>query len=571
MAIDHLFLNRIGGLDRITQVSIFLGMVCTAIMGVSRRDGDFLLKLLNMILFLAFTTGRPIHAHGEEVMKQMPQEIRNLLSKFDLESRTVIYAVCPTCDCTYEPQFPNGPDLPAYPSACTNIPHPGADICGQRLLYDTIGEEGGGDELLKSRKPIKPFVYHNFHDYLANLLSRKDLESMMDKACDDCMSTIDQKSPEYLSDVWDAEFVRSFKGPKSTRLFVDRGSGGRYLFAINVDFFNIEGMRIRGASTSCGLISGVCLNLDPDIRYKPENMYCGGIIAGPHEPRLTQINHFLRPLITHFCESWEKGVRYSRTAMHPDGKMTCSALAVAVMDLKAARGVTGLGQNNHACHCSVCQCRGKATLGSTDYENWLPRDCAKMREQAEKWRAAFSLNEQEEIFTKYGVRYSEFWRLSYWNPTRQIVVDVMHNGLEGNAQDHFRNILSLTMDSARSKLPPPPAFQHEFEKINFESLPFPDNMSEDEAKQVGQIHLLLVAPFAGVDDAGTIVDRALFDSSVTLLRHRLDKKNTKPLKFVCNDLTLAPHKPNVPAGKTPRYFKKDWIGSLLEWVSALHR
>ena len=29
---------------------------------------------------------------------------------------------------------------------------------------------------------------------------------------------------------------------------------------------------------------------------------------------------------------------------------------------------TGLGQNNHNCHCSVCQCWGKASLGSTDHE-----------------------------------------------------------------------------------------------------------------------------------------------------------------------------------------------------------
>ena len=152
-----------------------------------------------------------------------------------------------------------------------------------------------------------------------------------------------------------------------------------------IDFFNVKGMCVRGASTSCGLISGVCLNLDPEIRYKPENMYVGGIIPGPHEPRLTRINHFIRPVITHFCESWERGIRYGRTALHPNGRMTCSAIAAGVMDLRATQSTMGLGQNNHECHCSVCRCCGKATLGSTDYENWLPRDCAELREQAGKW------------------------------------------------------------------------------------------------------------------------------------------------------------------------------------------
>ena len=99
-------------MDRITQVSIFLGVVCTVIMGVSRRDADFVLKLINMLLYLAFTTGGPVPPRGEEILKQMPQEIRSLLSKFDLDSRTITYAVCPTCDCTYEPEFPNGPNSP---------------------------------------------------------------------------------------------------------------------------------------------------------------------------------------------------------------------------------------------------------------------------------------------------------------------------------------------------------------------------------------------------------------------------------------------------------------------------
>ena len=296
-------------------------------------------------------------------------------------------------------------------------------------------------------------------------------------------------------------------------------------------------------------------------------MYIGGIIPGPREPCLTRINHFIRPMITHFCKSWERGVHFSRTATHLNGRVTRCALAAAVMDLKAARGTTGLGQNNHDCHCSVCRCWGKASLGSTDHENWLPRDCMELREQAEKWQTVSSLKEQEEIFSQYGVRYSEFYRLEYWDPTHQIVVDVMHNGLEGNAEDHFRHVLSLTKESAESKPTPPPVFYHKFTTIKINDPPLPDDMSEKEAKQVGHIHSLLVAPLASVDDAGAIVDHAMFDSSVTLLRRRLDSKNTRALKFVCSNLKLVPFKPNVPVDQVLGYYKKDWIQCLLEWVS----
>ena len=165
------------------------------------------------------------------------------------------------------------------------------------------------------------------------------------------------------------------------------------------------------------------------------------------------------------------------------------------------------------------------------------------------------------------MHYSEFYHLEYWDPTHQIVVDIMHNGLEGNAEDHFHHILSLTKESAESKPIPPPAFDYKFTRIKVDDPPFPDDMSEKEAKQVGHIHALLVAPLAGVDNAGAIVDHAVFDGSVTLLGCRLDSKNMKALKFVCSDLKLIPFKPKVLMDQAPRYYKKDWIQCLLEWVS----
>ena len=99
-------------------------------------------------------------------------------------------------------------------------------------------------------------------------------------------------------------------------------------------------------------------------------------------------------------------------------------------------------------------------------------------------------------------------------------------------------ILSLMKESAKSKPVPPPAFNHKFTRIKVNDPPFLNDMTEKEAKQVGYIHALLVAPLAGVDDAGAIVNHVVFDGSVTLLGCRLDSKNMKALKFVCGDLKL---------------------------------
>ncbi|KAG2746883.1 hypothetical protein P692DRAFT_20699316, partial [Suillus brevipes Sb2] len=75
--------------------------------------------------------------------------------------------------------------------------------------------------------------------------------------------------------------------------FVDGGEEGCYAFALHKDFFNPEGLNIRGASTSCGIISMACLNLPVDIRYKPENMYLVGIIPGPKQLSLENLNHYI--------------------------------------------------------------------------------------------------------------------------------------------------------------------------------------------------------------------------------------------------------------------------------------
>ena len=88
---------------------------------------------------------------------------------------------------------------------------------------------------------------------------------------------------------------------------MDRGNEGRFLFIVNVDFFANEGMSIRSASMSCGIISCACLNLPSEIWYKPENMYIAGIF-GPKELHLEQLNDYIWPLIDDVVIGWDRGV-----------------------------------------------------------------------------------------------------------------------------------------------------------------------------------------------------------------------------------------------------------------------
>ncbi|KIM72550.1 hypothetical protein PILCRDRAFT_31963, partial [Piloderma croceum F 1598] len=101
---EHHFTASIRNFDTIAQVAIFLGVFCSVIIDVSRNDGDFIMGLINIILFLAFTgPGGEVTPTHEDIIAQMPQNIQQVLSKFDLDSRTTTYAVCPACHCTYKP------------------------------------------------------------------------------------------------------------------------------------------------------------------------------------------------------------------------------------------------------------------------------------------------------------------------------------------------------------------------------------------------------------------------------------------------------------------------------------
>ena len=66
----------------------------------------------------------------------------------------------------------------------------------------------------------------------------------MDKACDDVMESLSEPIPTFVGDIFEAEYLRTFEGPKPGTLFVNWQGGGCYAFSLNVDFFAVEGMRV---------------------------------------------------------------------------------------------------------------------------------------------------------------------------------------------------------------------------------------------------------------------------------------------------------------------------------------
>ncbi|KZV85171.1 hypothetical protein EXIGLDRAFT_577095, partial [Exidia glandulosa HHB12029] len=166
------------------------------------------------------------------------------------------------------------------------------------------------------------------------------------------------------------------------------------------------------------------LNLPPEMRYLQENMYLAGVVAGPNAPLLDDLNHVLVPLIDDFCSAYDPGVYITRTPAHPGGRLTRSVILPIVCDMKAVKQLLGLSAHNSKYFCSYCLLKVQ-DINNLDCASWKPRNSADWRLQAETYRDA-DLAARTKLFNKHGVRYTELFRLPYFDPVQALSTETMH-------------------------------------------------------------------------------------------------------------------------------------------------
>ena len=545
-------------LDTIAQISILLGITCNVIMGLSANPCNFIFNVITLIVKMVMATKPSKGSDGQDtydakqnhILDQLPTSLYTALDRLNIDGQTTMYAICPTCNCCWKPSYDPISATPTYPTECTNrIVGPSESTsCHTGLLVERNGHF----------RPIKPFLTASFTDYLARSLSDAETEQLCDKACDDAMDALDDSPDRDMKNIFHAEFMKKFDGPTSGELFIDRGNKVRLAFAIHTDFFNPNGVRKRGNHDSIGIISLVNLNLPENIRLQPEHIYIAGIIPGPREPEKEEISHFMRPVIDECIVAWERGIHISKTASCPDeGRDVEVAIIISVNDLPAARKVSGTAGHRSHFYCTICSCTGRETMYNSDFHTWKARDSTEMRQQAEAWRDAQTLKERDDIFEKYGVRWSEFWRLPYWNPSQMLVVDSMHCILEGIVHYHCRHVLELDTDRARASVPKVPAFSHLWTQYSA-GVPAEYRIKHDkEEKQIAELHHILVLPLNSGPGSFTEGE----------LRTKLMSKNISPLKFVCYSLGLPMEVLTDQNCLVRAKSKRHFSDLLLNWVS----
>lgn len=514
------------------QVSIFLMVALRVVLNVPRRGCRFLMAMLQYILQLALLRSKSqLSPNDQKLLHDFPADPDKATKHFHLDGKSIIYAVCPNGKChrTYRPTFEGNSPILIYPKYCMHKEYQNGASCGERLTRLRCIKD------INIEVPIKTFVSFDFKDWFAGLLSRPGFEERMDSAWQ-------SKALEdgVMHDIFDGEYIRSFKGPDG-RPFSLGGEEGRYFFSLSVDFFNPYTNKQSGKKSSVGLISVVCLNLPPSMRYKPENMFLSGIIPGPKEPPLTALNHYLKPLVDDFIDFWETGVNISRTYNYETGRLVRCALLLLVCDLPAARKAAGFASSAHEHFCSICHCtRSQHGYGHLDYDMWRKRTNSECRSFASRFEVAKDEETRAELFKQSGIRWSELLRLPYFDIVQCVVVDAMHNLFLGLIKEHFTSILGI----GSPRIQEDPVFSVTFSVT-------PTHFTENEKKSVERLKKWLEAPAAKV-----------FSHERELAINKLKTCHSKALRFACDELGCSLPGPDINS--------KDLLaGILLDWVCTL--
>lgn len=397
-------------IEPLTLACYILTAVLHLMCGLSLGDCVFLLPCVETIVRMSSLGPTGPRLRG------FPRDPRTVLTALGLKPDVQAFACCPKCFALYSSDG-EVPNLCSFKETTTSKP------CREPLFR--VKRVGDRTQNVFARE----YFHQTLNVWLGKLLCRPGVEELLDR-------DVFAESPDAVqADTFSGDVLRRFSASDGSIFLPSRPSEGRYVFGLCVDAFNPFLNKQAGKKASSTAVYMVLLNLPPSVRYKVENMYLAGVVPGPREPSLTQINHLLRPLVNELLEFWDPGVWFTRTPCCTSGKLVRAALVPLICDLKAARQVMGHGSHSAKKFCSICDLpwerRNEISEASRVH---VPAET--FRKHALEWKTARSQSERDKAFKRHGVRWSVLLDLPYWDPPRFTIVDSMHTILLGHLHRH---------------------------------------------------------------------------------------------------------------------------------------
>jgi len=162
------------------------------------------------------------------------------------------------------------------------------------------------------------------------------------------------------------------------------------------------------------------------------------------------------------------------------------------------------------CHCT----QSSQGYGDTDCSAWARRTNEEWRKAAAEYQACRSEDEKTAKADKTGVRWSDLLCLPYFDISRCVVVDPMHNLFLGLIKEHFNGILGLGLSKPKHEKPAT--------VINLGTPP--SKLNPNDIKGVEKLRLWLQKPMSSIfHDKGSALKK-------------LQRVNLPALEFICNEV-----------------------------------
>ncbi|CAB4444917.1 unnamed protein product [Rhizophagus irregularis] len=142
-----------------------------------------------------------------------------------------------------------------------------------------------------------------------------------------------------LTDIYDGQVWKNFKetsDENSVKFFRPEVADSNLGLMLNLDWFQ----PYDGVVHSTGVIYAAICNLPRDMRFKRKNMLVLGLLPGPNEVSLHQINHYLAPIVNELVLLWD-GVTFNNTFEYQEPRKIRAALILISCNIPAARKICG--------------------------------------------------------------------------------------------------------------------------------------------------------------------------------------------------------------------------------------
>jgi hypothetical protein len=391
--------------------------------GVSRNACVKVLRFIFALVVHAMRLGANLQASGLPIrFNEQGTTIPTVIRHLSLDPVLIRSICCPTCFTIYS--FEDCPDK------CPRRATPRSRSCGTSLWKM---RHTGGHHARKT--PARLYMSQDFESWISLFLSREDIYTAIQKS-------YEHQKPQNgtMEDIWDSPAWESLGDFCVTR--------GNLTFSYYLDWFNPFMNETGGKHISSGVIMMFCLNLPPELRHKPENVFVAGMTPPGKEPTVVTITNVANPIIDQLVPFYHG--KTVPTYAHPEGETVKAGVLPLLGDAPAVRKAGGFASHSATQVCSFCMCQLNG-IECLDPSMWLPRTGFEARTGAYKWLQAKTLTAQTESFQATGFRWSALHRCDYREHVKHTVLGIMHNWVEGVLQHHSRIIWGIDSDKSKSK------------------------------------------------------------------------------------------------------------------------